>query len=122
MATRTEPMRLSLFLLGCTRRDRVGAVGWIFSGDSDSRLCRGRFGDAFVVDQFGEPADFPLDRLQTVSVEFQRVCVDPCPGALDGSSDVVDAFLEPAPAALEDLQPDLLGRRAEEREVDTEVL
>src|SRR6516165_2360508 len=71
-------------------------------------------------DQLVEPADFPLDRLQAVPVQFERVAVQPFPGPRHRRPDAVQPLLKPGPAALQDAQPDVRAGLAEEGEPDTE--
>src|SRR6266542_6730234 len=112
MATRTEPIRLLLFLFRGAGRVR-GHVRW-------ERL-------ALVVaplrrDQLIQPPHLALHGLQAVSLQFERVAVEPLPGAGERGTYPFQALLQPAAPALEDAHPYCRVGPGEEREVDAEVL
>ncbi len=73
-----------------------------------------------VVDQLGQPADLAFHRVETVLLQFERVPVQALPGARERRPQAVPALLDPAPAALQDAQPDIRVGLGEEREVHAE--
>src|SRR5262249_41405925 len=73
-------------------------------------------------DQLVEPADLPLNRLEAVPVQFQRVTVQALPGPRHRRPDAVQALLQPSPAAFQDAQPDVRAGQPEEGERDADPL
>src|SRR4051794_8196120 len=77
---------------------------------------------AFACDQFLDPPDLALGRLEAVPGELLGVRVEPFPRAGHARPDAVRTLLEPAATPLEDAQAHLGVGLPEEREVDAEVL
>src|SRR5690242_8488656 len=71
-------------------------------------------------DELLQPADLPLGGLEAVSLELERVGVEPLGGPTQHVPQSLATLLDAAPATLQDPQPGLLIRSGEEREVDAE--
>src|SRR5499427_10919736 len=129
MATRTEPMRIAPVLSPAAPRGGAGlsARGSARGRVVVSRRWRGaprRLAARLPLrgDQFVEPAHLPLNRLEAVPVQFERVTVQAFPGPRHRRPDAVQALLQPRPAALQDAQPDVRAGQPEEGEPDAEPL
>src|SRR5215469_1587627 len=137
MATRTEPIpmcSLSFFSSGAAaastgrRRSAVLcvaprlAVGLGIRWPPGPRAGRPRRVVSLPLgrDQFVQPADFALDRLQAVPLQLEGVAVDSLPGPGQAGPERLDPLFKPAAPALQNPEPDLRRGQAEEREPHAE--
>src|SRR5215469_16261449 len=138
MATRTEPIpmcSLSFFSSGAAaasagrRRSAVLCVAPRLAVGLGIRWPAGprvRRPPRLVVslplgrDQFVQPADLALDRLQAVPLQLEGVAVDPLPGPGQAGPERLDPLFKPAAPALQNPEPDLSRGQAEEREPHAE--
>src|SRR5690348_568103 len=126
MATLTAPMTLLL----CGGRRAHRSLRWCWSGGARwigglrlrglRGLARRRGAAPFGVDEFGQPADLPVHRLQAVALQLDRVAVEPVAGAGQRGTQALALALDGAPAALEDAQPGVGRGVPEERQADAE--
>src|SRR5690606_40941838 len=73
-------------------------------------------------DETVEPAHLALDLLESVTLQLERVLVEPLAGASRGLPDRLQPLREPGAPALEDADAGLGVRLREEREPDVEAL
>src|SRR5690349_11218682 len=122
--TRTEPMGLSLSVLGLLAAgrwcwsDRVLGAGAVGGPVGSAGMLVATFGP----DEVGEPADLALHGLDAVALELPGVAVDLGLRAGQLVLDPGEALLEPRAAPLQDTQADLHVGGGEEREPDVEVV
>src|SRR5712691_3112030 len=120
MATRTEPMRITPYLLPLS-----DSIVPALAGRARRPVTLGTTGGLGVRlplrgDQLVKSADFPLHRLQAVPLQFEGVAVHALPGSRQAGPETLQSFLEPGAPALEDPQPDVRPGLAEEREMHSE--
>src|SRR5512135_1028509 len=99
MATRTEPIRMTPSCpCSCVVGTPLAGVGLVGRRWAD----RAGVSLPFRGDQLVQPADFPLDRLEAVLLEFEGVTVDSLPGAGEGGADGFHPLLQPTAAPFQD--------------------